>query len=163
MPLQRGEKSRHGSAPSWPSGLPIATRNHATRSSFPDQLEPRTSSIDVGEYISPTERSSTNPSPHAALLQRTPPKGHTPGRFDHGSPDFVPTWGMNGDHSPHVVFSMFETSNGRLLETLCLLNEPLVRIILRTLLLPHSSKPRNISPQRNTLPTRVIMVLLVVN
>jgi hypothetical protein len=92
--------ARHGSTPSWPSGPPHVTRNHATRSSYPDQLESRTSSSTDLEYRALTERSSANPSPHATM-RPTPPKGQSPGQYD--SSEFVPQWNMHGDHSPHVV------------------------------------------------------------
>jgi hypothetical protein len=102
MPLSRG--ARHGSTPSWPSGPSLPTRNHASRSSYPEQSEARTSSSVDLEYRAVTERSSGNPSPHATML-RTPPNGHSPGRFDLNSTEFVPqTWtGMNGDH---IVYSI---------------------------------------------------------
>lgn len=74
------------------------SRNHATRSSYPEHSEPR----DL-EYRSLTERNSTNPSPHRSM-QRTPPKGHSPGRFDLNSSEFVPqgTWLSHEDHSPQL-------------------------------------------------------------
>lgn len=51
------------------------------------------------DYRAPAERTSANPSPHPSLL-RTPPKGHSPGRFDLNSSEFVPTsaWGVDTDH-----------------------------------------------------------------
>jgi hypothetical protein len=40
-----------------------------------------------------SERTSANPSPRPSM-QRTPPKGHSPGRFDHNSSEFIPQgWG----------------------------------------------------------------------
>ena len=92
MPLPR--TARHASTPSWPSA-PIA-RNHATRSSYPDQLESRHSS--EFEVRGLNERMSANPSPHTAL-QRTPPKGHSPGRFDLSSAEFIPGQGWHDDHA----------------------------------------------------------------
>ena len=93
MPLSRG--ARHASAPSWPSGPPLVTRNHVTRSSYPEQMEPR--AIDV-EYRAMTERTSANPSPRPSM-QRTPPKGHSPGRFDLNSSEFVPQgWGGHDEY-----------------------------------------------------------------
>jgi len=45
-----------------------------------------------------TERTSANPSPHTSM-QRTPPKGHSPGRFDHNSSEFIPQgWRGHDEH-----------------------------------------------------------------
>jgi hypothetical protein len=93
MPLSRGV--RHASAPSWPSGPPLATRNHTTRSSYPEQLEPRIP-IDM-EYRAMSERTSANPSPRPSM-RRTPPKGHSPSRFDHNSSEFIPQGWRHDEH-----------------------------------------------------------------
>jgi len=99
MPLSRGV--RHSSTPSWPSGPSLANRNHATRSSYPEQLDSR-APIDF-DYRAMTERTSANPSPHPSI-QRTPPKGQSPGRFELNSTEFVPqaSWGGHDDHSPQI-------------------------------------------------------------
>jgi hypothetical protein len=103
MPLPRG--ARHASTPSWPSAPPLGSRNHATRSSYPE-LDPR-NPLDV-DYRPPTERNSTNPSPHPNML-RTPPVGHSPARFDIHSAEFVPSgaWTANDDvnHGGRDTFS----------------------------------------------------------
>ena len=51
------------------------------------------------DYRATAERTSANPSPHSSML-RTPPKNHSPGRFDLNSNEFVPSsgWGVDGDH-----------------------------------------------------------------
>jgi len=80
MPLSSRGPVRHSSTPSWPSAPPLVARNHATRSSYPDQLDSRGLSLEI-EYRAVSERTSANHSPHPSM-QRTPPKGHSPGRFD---------------------------------------------------------------------------------
>jgi hypothetical protein len=60
--------------------------------------------IDV-EYRVLTERTSANPSPHPSM-QRTPPKGHSPGRFDLNTSEFVPQgWGGHDEHSSGNIHS----------------------------------------------------------
>ena len=88
MPLSSRGVARHSSTPSWPSAPPLVARNHATRSSYPEQLDSRGVSLEV-EYRAVSERTSANPSPHPSM-QRTPPKGHSPGRFDMNAPDMLP-------------------------------------------------------------------------
>jgi hypothetical protein len=105
---------RHSSAPSWPSAPPVATRNHATRSSYPDTFESRGLSLEV-EYRTGSERTSANPSPHPSM-QRTPPKGHSPGRFDLNAPDMVPHgWSVHEEHGvdfhPRPPLTYYGTSN----------------------------------------------------
>jgi hypothetical protein len=95
MPLPRA--TRHSSTPSWPTAPNLPTRNHASRSSYPEAIEHRAPRD--ADYRTST---SGNPSPHASSL-RTPPNGRSATRFDHNSSEFVPS-AWNADPASTVHF-----------------------------------------------------------